>query len=134
MNDKIVYSVFPKQELAEIFANLYNKYSAQRTTKIVINSDSLQKWVSDKEAKLLQTNFQKMPFVQINDESKRDNLFSTNKAFNEFLNSLFENIKVKYQSPKKEIDYYSKSLFEKVGNNNLDIKENDQSAALLFSL
>ena len=129
----VISSVFPEQEITEVFTRLYQVYS-ESVNSTKITTENINEWISENDAKILQKYFINIPFVRVEDKDKSDVYFKNNREFNLFLGNIFHAINQKNSPLVKEIDYFSKSLFEKIGNNNLNIKENPQTAGLLFSL
>lgn len=136
---KINYSVYPDQKISEILESLLNSY-VESINKLKdlpqLKISNLSNWLNKSEALELQSIFMKMPFVKIEefDDFSKEDLYLLTIAFNKFLDNLFPLINQKYFETRLEVNYFSPSLFNKVGNNNLDIKENKQSAALIHTL
>lgn len=94
--------------------------------------------------KLISRELQKAEFIQLVNAVKNgsyyvnvvdvDNTLQNDKLLlQKRLNLLLDEV-LKVNRKDYEIDYYNPEMFTKVGNNNLDIKDNLQTAALLYTL
>ncbi len=115
MELKIEYSVFPGEVLDKIIKKLFNDFETNQDL-----GSSLEK----EELLLIKNNFVEVPLVRIKNDLKIQTKFNTQ------LDSFFFLI----NDDKKPIDYFSPGLSEEVGFHNLDVKDNPQSAGLLYYL
>lgn len=130
-----VLSIFP-EGFKEIFEKIYQKYRKEREKYTSNSQETVWKdFISEKDASLLRQSFFSIPYIRLEDnELPCEDYFKNLGEFNLFLKSLWENIKSTLERPFSIPDYCSRSLFEKIANNNYNIKENPQSAAILFEL
>ena len=130
-----VLSIFP-EGFKEIFEKIYQKYRKERE-RYTSNSQEIvwKDFISEEDASFLRQSFLNIPYIRLEDnELPRNNYFKNNEEFNIFLEKIWENIKSTVERPFSIPDYCSRSLFEKIANNNYNIKENPQSAAIFFEL
>lgn len=131
MSDVLKYAVFPGAEIDTILTELFKNFlKISEKDHNLISLESFNCLEKEKE-KILVTHTSDIPYVRIRkDVGLKGDTASLQKIFNDLLDKLL----YEKNGGDSAIDYFSPGLSKKIGNNNLDIEENKQSAALLFSL
>lgn len=117
------YSVYPGKEIDNILSKLYEEFSKFTEKEDALLSENIGGRLKSTEKLILKDNLDQIPLVRIND-------YKLQKYFNKYLDRLLASL----NDSNTVIDYFSAGLSQEIGNNNLDIQENKQSAALLHSL